>query len=160
MFTVAGDNQQPSNEFYLNSTSMPWSNQGKEIPWTMLTRPYLSIASISTPQIKTKKVSSMSKEDATPALQNCFKCMMVVQRCCYPGEPYQSWGIYIFSRCVDDVVNTKTVKWFPNQKAWMDWEVRALCIAKKAAYWSGDDKKPKQDWNLLLRREGSNCKEP
>lgn len=54
MLTVAGDNQQPSNEFYLNSTSMPRSYQGKEIPWTMLTGTYLSIASISTPQIKKK----------------------------------------------------------------------------------------------------------
>ena len=42
------------------------------------------------------------------------------------------------SKCVDDLVITKTIKSFPNQKAWMTGEVRALFRAKKAAFRPGD----------------------
>ncbi len=43
------------------------------------------------------------------------------------------------SKCADDVVKIRTVKSFPNEKAWrMNGEVRALSRAKKAALKSGD----------------------
>ncbi len=42
------------------------------------------------------------------------------------------------SKYVDDVVITKTLKSFPNQKVWMNGEVRALSRAKKAAIRLGD----------------------
>ncbi len=42
------------------------------------------------------------------------------------------------SKCVDDVMITKTIKSFPNQKVLMNGEVRALSRAKKVAFWSGD----------------------
>lgn len=42
------------------------------------------------------------------------------------------------SKCVDDVVITKTVRSFPNQKAWMNGQVMALSRAEKGVLQSGD----------------------
>ena len=52
-------------------------------------------------------------------------------------EEYTSTVTSYISKCVDDVVITKTIKSFPNQRAWINGEVRALSRAKKAAFWSG-----------------------
>ncbi len=60
--------------------------------------------------------------------------------------------LYI-SKCGDDVVITKTIKSFPNQKAWMNGEVRALSRAKKAAFQSGD----KEAYNTTRARLKAGC---
>ncbi len=62
-----------------------------------------------------------------------------VQRCRHHIniEEYTSSVTSYISKCVDDVVITKTIKSFPNQRVWMK-EARALSRAKKAAFWSGD----------------------
>ncbi|KAI4879509.1 hypothetical protein NFI96_030060 [Prochilodus magdalenae] len=46
-----------------------------------------------------------------------------------------SWYI---SKCVEDVTTTKTVTCYPNQKPWLNGEVRSLLKARDAAFRSGD----------------------
>ncbi len=53
-------------------------------------------------------------------------------------EEYTSLVTSYISKCADDVVKIRTVKSFPNEKAWMNGEVRALSRAKRAAFKSGD----------------------
>ncbi len=47
-------------------------------------------------------------------------------------EEYTSSVTSHIIKCVDDVVITKKMKSFPNQKAWMNGEVMAVSRAKKA----------------------------
>ncbi|KAI4888697.1 hypothetical protein NFI96_003873 [Prochilodus magdalenae] len=42
------------------------------------------------------------------------------------------------SKCVEDVTTTKTVTCYPNQKPWLNGEVRSLLKARDAAFRSGD----------------------
>ncbi|ONI45397.1 hypothetical protein AN641_04270 [Candidatus Epulonipiscioides gigas] len=83
---------------------------------------------------------------ATAALQDCFECTdcqmfkdAATQENHIDPEKYTSsvTTTYI-SKCADDVVKIRSVTSFPNERAWMNGEVRALCRAKKAAFKSGD----------------------
>eukprot|EP00064_Thunnus_orientalis_P020697 superscaffoldBa00005836_g20842 len=70
-------------------------------------------------------------------------------------EEYTSTVTLYISKCVDDVVITKTIKSFPSQRAWINGEVRALSRAKKAAFRSGD----KEAYNTARARLKAGIKE-
>ncbi len=102
-------------------------------------------------------------DEATAALQGCFKCRdwhmfrdAATQENHINLEEYTPSVSSYISKCVDDVVITKTIKSFPNQKAWMKREMRALSRAKKAAFRSGD----KEAYNTTrVRLKADNKKE-
>ncbi len=53
-------------------------------------------------------------------------------------EEYTSSVLGFISRCADDVAITRTVTCFPNQKPWLNAEVRALLKARDAAFRAGE----------------------
>ncbi|KAI4879938.1 hypothetical protein NFI96_005973 [Prochilodus magdalenae] len=53
-------------------------------------------------------------------------------------EDYTSAVLGYISKCVEDVTTTKTVTCYPNQKPWLNGEVRSLLKARDAAFRSGD----------------------
>ncbi len=87
----------------------------------------------------------MWTDEATAALQDCFECTdwQMFKDAATQGnhidlEEYTSSVTSFISKCADDVVKIRTVKSFPNEKAWMNGEVRALSRAKRAAFKSND----------------------
>ena len=74
----------------------------------------------------------MWTDEATAALQDCFECTdwhmfrdATTQEKHINLEEYTLSVTSYISKCGDDVVITNTIKSFPNQKAWINGEVRA-----------------------------------
>ncbi|KAI3371020.1 hypothetical protein L3Q82_023668 [Scortum barcoo] len=53
-------------------------------------------------------------------------------------EEYTSAVLGYISKCTEDVTSTRTVTGYPNQKPWLNAEVRSLLKARDAAFRSGD----------------------
>ncbi|KAI3357764.1 hypothetical protein L3Q82_015530, partial [Scortum barcoo] len=53
-------------------------------------------------------------------------------------EDYTSAVLGYISKCTEDVTSTRTVTGYPNQKPWLNAEVRSLLKARDAAFRSGD----------------------
>ncbi|KAI3361976.1 hypothetical protein L3Q82_012327 [Scortum barcoo] len=53
-------------------------------------------------------------------------------------EDYTSAVLGYISKCTEDVTSTRTVTEYPNQKPWLNAEVRSLLKARDAAFRSGD----------------------
>lgn len=70
---------------------------------------------------------------------------------CINIEEYTSWVTSYISNCVDDVVITKTMKSYPNQKTWMNGEVRPYPDPRKMPCSQVTSKcttPPERDWKL------------
>ncbi|KAI3372163.1 hypothetical protein L3Q82_006999 [Scortum barcoo] len=83
--------------------------------------------------------------DAVPALQDCFQrtdWQIFREAAACEGEvdleEYTSAVLGYISKCTEDVTSTRTVTEYPNQKPWLNAEVRSLLKARDAAFRSGD----------------------
>ncbi len=58
-------------------------------------------------------------------------------------EAYSDTVTFFIRKCIDDVVPTKTIRIYPNQKPWINSDVRSALSARTSAYKSGnsDDRK-------------------
>ena len=54
-------------------------------------------------------------------------------------EEYTSAVLGYISKCVDDVTVTKVITIHPNQKPWLNAEVRSLLKVRDSAFRSGDE---------------------
>ncbi|KAI4903353.1 hypothetical protein NFI96_000123 [Prochilodus magdalenae] len=72
----------------------------------------------------------------------CMVCTFIWEAAESEGEldleDYTSAVLGYISKCVEDVTTTKTVTCYPNQKPWLNGEVRSLLKARDAAFRSGD----------------------
>ncbi|KAI4872060.1 hypothetical protein NFI96_030171 [Prochilodus magdalenae] len=62
-------------------------------------------------------------DQSDPMLQDCFD--------------HVDWEMFREAKCIEDVVPTKPVRVYPNQKPWLNCEVRAALNARTAAFKSG-----------------------
>ncbi|KAI4873592.1 hypothetical protein NFI96_002438 [Prochilodus magdalenae] len=93
----------------------------------------------------TQKTITVWPSDADAVLQDCFGCTdwQVFREAAESEgeldlEDYTSAVLGYISKCVEDVTTTKTVTCYPNQKPWLNGEVRSLLKARDAAFRSGD----------------------
>ncbi|KAI4893078.1 hypothetical protein NFI96_011541 [Prochilodus magdalenae] len=93
----------------------------------------------------TQKTITVWPGDADAVLQDCFGCTdwhVFREAAESEGEldleDYTSAVLGYISKCVEDVTTTKTVTCYPNQKPWLNGEVRSLLKARDAAFRSGD----------------------
>ncbi|KAI4897620.1 hypothetical protein NFI96_030292, partial [Prochilodus magdalenae] len=93
----------------------------------------------------TQKTITVWPSDADAVLQGCFGCTdwhVFREAAESEGEldleDYTSAVLGYISKCVEDVTTTKTVTCYPNQKPWLNGEVRSLLKARDAAFRSGD----------------------
>ncbi|KAI4893871.1 hypothetical protein NFI96_021222, partial [Prochilodus magdalenae] len=93
----------------------------------------------------TQKTITVWPSDADAVLQDCFGCTdwhVFREAAESEGEldleDYTSAVLGYISKCVEDVTTTKTVTCYPNQKLWLNGEVRSLLKARDAAFRSGD----------------------
>ncbi len=93
----------------------------------------------------TKKTITVWPNDAAHVLQDCFQCtdwQVFRDAATCEGEvdleEYTSSVLGFISKCADDVVITRTVTCFPNQKPWLNAEVRALLKSRDAAFRAGE----------------------
>ncbi|GAA6231470.1 uncharacterized protein LOC109141784 [Lates japonicus] len=93
----------------------------------------------------TQRTITVWPSDAVPALQDCFQCtdwQIFREAAVCEGEvdleDYTSAVLGYISKCVEDVTSTRTVTDYPNQKPWLNAEVRSLLKARDAAFRSGD----------------------
>ncbi len=93
----------------------------------------------------TKKTVTVWPSDAAFVLQDCFQCtdwQVFKDAAMCEGEvdleEYTSSVLGFISKCADDVAITRTVTCFPNQKPWLNAEVRALLKARDAAFRAGE----------------------
>ncbi len=56
-----------------------------------------------------------------------------------------SYRVHFIRKCVEDVVPTKTIRVYPNQKPWINSDVRAALSARTSAFKSGNFDDRKQD---------------
>lgn len=66
-------------------------------------------------------------------------------------EGHTSAVLSYISFCTESVTTTKTVKVFPNQKPWLNSEVRALLRARDSAFKSGDQQVYKEARQSLVK---------
>ena len=77
-------------------------------------------------------------EQSDSALQHCFS---TTEWCVFEEEDINTHTdavICYISKCIDDVVPRITVRTFPNQKPWINGEVRAKLKARAVAHSAGD----------------------
>uniref|UniRef100_A0A3B1IEK6 Reverse transcriptase domain-containing protein n=1 Tax=Astyanax mexicanus TaxID=7994 RepID=A0A3B1IEK6_ASTMX len=93
----------------------------------------------------TQKTITVWPSDGAAVLQDCFGCtdwQVFREAAECEGEldleEYTSAVLGYISKCVEDVTTTKTVTCYPNQKPWLNAEVRSLLKARDAAFRSGD----------------------
>ncbi|KAI4891381.1 hypothetical protein NFI96_025937, partial [Prochilodus magdalenae] len=93
----------------------------------------------------TQKTITVWPIDGDAVLQDCFGCTdwQVFSKAAESEgeldlEDYTSAVLGYISKCVEDVTITKTVTCYPNQKPWLNGEVRSLLKARDAAFRSGD----------------------
>ncbi|KAI3369447.1 hypothetical protein L3Q82_007487 [Scortum barcoo] len=95
----------------------------------------------------TQRTITVWPSDAVPALQDCFQrtdwqifreaAVSVRER--WTWRNYTSAVLGYISKCTEDVTtSTRTVTEYPNQKPWLNAEVRSLLKARDAAFRSGD----------------------
>ncbi|KAI4891554.1 hypothetical protein NFI96_034005 [Prochilodus magdalenae] len=89
----------------------------------------------------TQKTITVWPSDADAVLQDCFGCTdwhVFREAAESEGEldleDYTSAVLGYISKCVEDVTTTKTVTCYPNQKPWLNGEVRSLLKARDAAF--------------------------
>ncbi|XP_062394808.1 ribonuclease inhibitor-like isoform X2 [Sardina pilchardus] len=85
----------------------------------------------------TKKTVTVWPTDAASVLQDCFQCtdwQVFREAATNEGEvdleEYTSSVLGYISKCTDDVTTTKTITCYPNQKPWLNAEVRGLLKAR------------------------------
>ncbi|KAI3359460.1 hypothetical protein L3Q82_013774 [Scortum barcoo] len=93
----------------------------------------------------TQRTITVWPSDAVPALQDCFQrtdWQIFREAAVREGEvdleDYTSAVLGYISKCTEDVTSTRTVTDYPNQKPWLNAEVRSLLKARDAAFRSGD----------------------
>ncbi|KAI3368601.1 hypothetical protein L3Q82_025606 [Scortum barcoo] len=93
----------------------------------------------------TQRTITVWPSDAVPALQDCFQrtdWQIFREAAVREGEvdleDYTSAVLGYISKCTEDVTSTRTVTEYPNQKPWLNAEVRSLLKARDAAFRSGD----------------------
>ncbi|KAI4882981.1 hypothetical protein NFI96_015780 [Prochilodus magdalenae] len=87
----------------------------------------------------TQKTITVWPSDADAVLQDCFADWQVFMEAAMSEgeldlEDYTSAVLRYISKCVEDVITIKTVTCYPNQKPWLNGEVRSLLKARDAAY--------------------------
>ncbi|KAI3354852.1 hypothetical protein L3Q82_004551 [Scortum barcoo] len=104
--------------------------------------PYRPLLRHHTP---TQRTITVWPSDAVPALQDCFQrtdWQIFREAAVREGEvdleEYTSAVLGYISKCTEDVTSTRTVTGYPNQKPWLNAEVRSLLKARDAAFRSGD----------------------
>ncbi|KAI3361850.1 hypothetical protein L3Q82_002181 [Scortum barcoo] len=93
-----------------------------------------------------RTITVWPSDDAVPALQDCFQrtdWQIFREAAVREGEvdleEYTSAVLGYISKCTEDVTSTRTVTDYPNQKPWLNAEVRSLLKASRdAAFRSGD----------------------
>ncbi|KAI3353957.1 hypothetical protein L3Q82_018450 [Scortum barcoo] len=98
-----------------------------------------------TPHTNAQRTITVWPSDAVPALQDCFQrtdWQIFREAAVREGEvdleDYTSAVLGYISKCTEDVTSTRTVTEYPNQKPWLNAEVRSLLKARDAAFRSGD----------------------
>ncbi|XP_014879206.1 uncharacterized protein LOC106940864 [Poecilia latipinna] len=93
----------------------------------------------------TKKTVTVWPRDAAFVLQDCYQCtdwQVFREATTHEGkvdlEEYTFSVLGFISKCADDVTTTKTVTCYPNQKPWLNAEVRALLKARDTAFRTGE----------------------
>ena len=125
----------------------------------MLVPAYRSLLKCCTP---TQRTITMRPIDAVSALQDCFQCTdwqvfrdTTVHEREVDLEDYTSAVLGYTQKCVEDVTITRTVTCCPNQKPWLNAEVRSLLKARDAAFRSGDSlalKVPRRELTAGVKR--------
>ena len=89
-------------------------------------------------------------EGAESALQDCFECTdwdvfkaAATRDSLVDVNEYASSVTGFIKKCVDDVTETKQIRTLPNQKPWMNSDVRGLLKARDAAFKSGNSEELK-----------------
>uniref|UniRef100_A0A669BZP0 Reverse transcriptase domain-containing protein n=1 Tax=Oreochromis niloticus TaxID=8128 RepID=A0A669BZP0_ORENI len=116
----------------------------------------LSLIPAYKPLIQRQKTSEKSVRvwtaEATTALQDCFdNTNWSVFAKGSDLEGHTSAVLSYISFCTESVTTTKTVKVFPNQKPWLNSEVRALLRARDSAFKSGDQQVYKEARQSLVK---------
>lgn len=108
----------------------------------MLIPTYKPLQKREKPSIKNISVWT---EEASSTLQDCFECTdwdVFKEASTYNGyinlEEYASSVTGFISKCVDDVVPTRTITVRPNQRPWLNANVHALLKACDEAFRAGD----------------------
>ncbi len=93
----------------------------------------------------TNKTITVWPNDAASVLQDCFACtdwQIFKETATRAGEvdldEYASSVTSYISKCVDDVTSTRIITIHPNQKPWMNAEIRTLLRAWDSAFRSDD----------------------
>uniref|UniRef100_A0A3B3H7K8 Reverse transcriptase domain-containing protein n=1 Tax=Oryzias latipes TaxID=8090 RepID=A0A3B3H7K8_ORYLA len=96
-------------------------------------------------QAPTQRTITVWPSEAASALQDCFQhtdWQIFREAASHEGEvdleDYASGVLGYISKCTEDVTSTRTVTDYPNQKPWLNTEVRALLKHRNAAFQSGD----------------------
>ena len=120
---------------------------------------YRQLLKQAPPVSKTVKVWNEETNDLV--LQDCFKSTDwdVFKLCCERGlycgqEEYASVVTGYISTYIDNIVTTKCCKTYPNQKPWINCDVRSMLHASSNAFASGDAegyKKARYDLGRSIR---------
>jgi len=93
----------------------------------------------------TQKTITLWPSNATSVLQHCFESTdwQVFKKAATNAgevdlEEYASSVTCYINKCVDDVTTTRTITIHPNQKPWLNAEVRSLLRARDSAFRNGD----------------------
>ncbi|TKS65680.1 hypothetical protein D9C73_028375 [Collichthys lucidus] len=93
----------------------------------------------------TQRTITVWPSDAALTLQDCFQrtdWQIFSEAAALEGqvdlEEYTSAVLGYISKCAEDVTTTRTITVYPNQKPWLNAEVRSLLKARDAAFRSGD----------------------
>ena len=120
---------------------------------------YRQLLKQAPPVSKTVKVWN---EETDLVLQDCFdstdwdvfKTAAMREDCTVDLEEYASVDTGYISTCIDIVVPTKCCKTYPNQKPWINCDVRSMLRARSTAFASGDAegyKKARYDLRRSIR---------
>ncbi|XP_062925326.1 uncharacterized protein LOC134357630 [Mobula hypostoma] len=79
-------------------------------------------------------------EETDEVLHDCFESVdwLVFKDSAANLDQYASAVTDFIWKCTEDCVSCKTIRVFPNRKAWMNYEVKSLLKARAAAFRSGD----------------------
>ncbi len=83
-------------------------------------------------------------DQSDPTLQDCFDHMDMFRAASDDDiEAYSDTVTCFIRKCIEDVVLTKTIRIYPNQKPWINSDVRSALSARTSAFKSGntDDRK-------------------
>ncbi|KAI4884158.1 hypothetical protein NFI96_005463 [Prochilodus magdalenae] len=136
------------------------SDEGEQHSRPSLQQPYRQLLKQAPPVSKTIKVWT---EETDLVLQDCFdttdwevfRTAAVGEDCTVDLEDYASGVTSYISTCIETIVPTKRCRTYPNQKPWINCDVRSMLRARSTAFLSGnaeDYKRARYDLRRSIRQ--------